>query len=158
MLCKQHPSHRKETLVARKADVDEFDDLDLEEDFDVEEEEEVKATKKGKSGSKKSDTPKGIGARAMAEHLNAEPKTFRAWLRRKIEAGDLPELAEREAKSRYEFGSTLNSPVAKKIAKLWGEDSHERGEGLKKAQEANKKKAAAKKKPAAKSKAKAKSS
>ena len=140
--------------MARKADVDEFDDLDLEEDFDVEEEEEVKATKKGKSGSKKSEGPKGIGARAMAEHLNAEPKTFRAWLRRKTAAGDIPELQGREDKARYDFGSTLNSPVAKKIAKMWGEDSHERGEGLKKAQAANKKKAAAKKAPTKKAAAK----
>lgn len=129
--------------MARKTD--ELDDLDLE-DFDAEEEEETKAKKKGKSSSKKSDKPKGIGARQMAEHLEAEPKTFRAWLRRKIEGGDLPELAEREAKTRYDFGSTLNSPVAKKVTKLWNEDSHERGAGLEKAQAANKKKAAAKKK------------
>lgn len=132
--------------MARAKDTDELDDLDLEEDFDAEEEEETKAKKKGKSGSKKSDEPKGIGARQMAEHLEAEPKTFRAWLRRKIDAGDLPQLEEREAKARYNFGNTLNSPVAKRVVKLWNEDSHEKGAGLEKAQEAKKKKAAAAKK------------
>lgn len=125
--------------MARKAAEEDLD-LDLEEeDFDVEEEEETKAKAKGKGGSKKSDKPKGIGAKAMAESLGAEPKTFRAWLRRRIENGDFPELAEREAKSRYDFGSTLNSPLAKKVTKSWNEDSHEKGAGLKKAQAAKKK-------------------
>lgn len=133
--------------MARKAD--DLDDLELE-DFDAEEEEEAKATKKGK-GSKKDSAPKGIGARAMAEHLEAEPKTFRAWLRRKIEAGAFPELVDREAKTRYDFGASLTSPIAKKVIKAWGEDSHERGAGLEKAQAANKAKAAGKsKKPVAK--------
>lgn len=139
--------------MARKAEIDDLD-LDLEEDFEADEEEESKAKRKGKgSGSKKSDVPKGIGARAMAEHLEAEPKTFRAWLRRIIEAGELPELGGREAKTRYDFGSSLNSPVAKKVAKLWSEASHERGAGLEKAQAANKaKREAAAKKPATKKK------
>lgn len=131
--------------MARKADVDEFDDLDLEEDFDVEEEEETKAKKKGKSSSKKSDKPKGIGARQLAEHLEAEPKTFRAWLRRKIENGDVPQLVNRETNTRYDFGSTLNSPVAKKVIKLWTEDTHEPGTGLEKARQAKAKKGGSKK-------------
>lgn len=113
-------------------------DLDLEEDFDVEEEEEAKAKKKGKSGSKKSDEPKGIGAKALAEHVGAEPKTFRAWLRRKIEAGDLPELEDREPKQRYNFGNSLNNNLCKKIQKMWDEDSHEQGAGLEKAAEKKK--------------------
>ena len=136
--------------MARKA-VEELDDLDLE-DFDVEEEEEVKAKKKGK-GATKSDKPKGIGARQLAEHLEAEPKTFRAWLRRKIEAGELPELDTREAKSRYDFGASLTSPVAKKIITMWNSDSHEKGAGLEKAQAARKAKAASSKKAPAKKKA-----
>jgi hypothetical protein len=136
--------------VARKTAEEDLDALDLEdEDFEVEEDEEAKATKKGKKGSKKSDKPKGIGARQMAEHLEAEPKTFRAWLRRKVENGDIPELADREAKSRYDFGASLNSNLSKKVIKMWGEDSHERGAGLEKAQAA-KKKASSKKKTAKK--------
>jgi len=137
--------------VARKAATDDLDALDLEdEDFEVEEDEEAKASAKGKKSSKKSEKPKGIGAREMAEHLGAEPKTFRAWLRRKQDAGDVE--MDREAKTRYDFGASLNSPTAKTVIKLWNEDSHEKGAGLKKAQAANKKKAAAKKKPATKKK------
>lgn len=133
--------------MARKAADEDLDALDLEEDFEAEEEEEEKAKKKGKGKSKKDSTPKGIGAREMAEHVGAEPKTFRAWLRRKMEAGELPELADdHEHKQRYDFGNSVNSNLGKKIKKMWDEDSHERGEGLKKANEAKAKKSSTKKK------------
>lgn len=139
--------------MARKAADEDLDALDLEEDFEAEEEEEEKAQKKGKGKSKKDDKPKGIGAREMAEHLGAEPKTFRAWLRRLMEAGELPELADNhEHKQRYSFGSSVNSNLAKKITKLWNETSHERGEGLKKANEAKKKSGGSKKKSTTKKK------
>jgi hypothetical protein len=145
---------RKEKALARKAADTEFEDLDLEdEDFDVEEEEETKAKKKGKgASSKQSDKPKGIGATALAEHLGAEPKTFRAWLRRQVEAGKFPELSNREAKSRYDFGASVNSPTAQKIIKAWNSESHEKGAGLEKAQAARQAKQAGKTKAKAKAK------
>lgn len=115
--------------MARKSATDEeLDALDLEdEDFEAEEDEETKAKSKGKKGSKKDDKPKGIGAREMAEHLGAEPKTFRAWLRRKKAAGEITTLDDHEHKQRYDFGSSLNSNAARQIIKLWEEDSHEPG-------------------------------
>ena len=124
--------------MARKAASDEIEDLEMDEDFDVEEEEETPAKSKAKSA------PKGIGASQLAAALpgDVDPKTFRAWLRRKVEAGDI-EL-EHDPKGRYNFGNTINSPKAKQIIKAWNSESHEKGAGLKKAQEAKKEKAKAK--------------
>lgn len=128
--------------MARKQPVNDDLDLDLEEDFEVEEEDEAPASKR--KSRAKSDTPRGIGARQIAEHLGADAKTFRAWLRRKVDAGEV-EISEREDRSRYDFGADLNSPLAKQIIRLWGSESHERGEGLKKAQAAKAAKAASSK-------------
>ncbi len=111
--------------MPRKA-ASEIDELELEDDFDVEEEEEAKAKPKAKKAA-----PKGVGARQMADEVGADPKTFRAWLRRKLESGDL-EL-EHDAKARYNFGTTINSPMAKRVIKMWNSESHEKGAGLKKA-------------------------
>jgi hypothetical protein len=118
------------------------DDLDLEEDFDDldVEEEEKRATKKKASGKAK---PKGIGASAVAEKLGVDPKTFRAWLRRKTAAGDI-NVADHEHKQRYTWENWKDSELVA-IMKAWNEDSHERG-GAKKG-------TASKKKPAAKKKA-----
>ncbi len=125
-----------------------FDDLDLDEDFDdLDEEEETKKAKTKKASSKSK--PKGIGASAVAEKLGANPKTFRAWLRRKAASGDL-KLAEREPKARYTW-SNWKDPELARIMKAWKSDSHEKGGGKK----GGKKKAPAKKK-AAKKKAPAK--
>ncbi len=114
--------------MPRKA-ASEIEDLEMDEDFDVEEEAESAPKSKAKSA------PKGVGATQLAAALPGEvdPKTFRAWLRRKVEAGDI-ELDNHEAKGRYNFGNTINSPLAKKVIKLWGSESHEKGAGLKKAQ------------------------
>ena len=120
--------------MARKAAVE---DLELEDDFEVEEEEESKAKPKSKKAA-----PKGVGARQIADEVGADPKTFRAWLRRKIAAGDI-EL-DHDEKARYNFGNTIGSPKAKAVIKLWNSESHEKGAGLKKAQEAKAKKAKAK--------------
>lgn len=123
-----------------------FDDLDLDEDFDdLDEEEETKKAKTKKASAKSK--PKGIGASAVAEKLGANPKTFRAWLRRKAASGDL-KLAERETKARYTW-ATWKDPELARIMKAWKEDSHEKGGGKKGA----KKKAPAKKKASAKKKA-----
>lgn len=133
--------------MARKTAEEDLDALDLEdEDFEAEEDEESKAKSKGKKSSKKSDKPKGIGAREMAEHLGADPKTFRAWLRRKMAAGEISTLDDHEPKQRYDFGSSLKSNASKQIIALWESDSHEAGENLKKAQAAKKKKSSTKKK------------
>ncbi len=128
-----------------------FDDLDLDsdEDFDDldEEEETSKAKAKPKKGKAK---PKGIGASAVAEKLGANPKTFRAWLRRKAASGDL-KLAEREPKARYTWATWKDQELVR-IMKAWTADSHEKGGGKKGA----KKKAPAKKKASSKKKAPAK--
>lgn len=129
-----------------------FDDLDLDEDFDDldEEEETAKAsTKKAKAKSK----PKGIGASAVAEKLGANPKTFRAWLRRKVNSGDL-KIATREPKSRYTW-ATWKDPELAQIMKAWKEDSHEKG-GKKGEKKASTKTSGKKKAPAKKKKAPAK--
>jgi len=124
--------------MPRKA-ASEIEDLEMDEDFDVEEEEETPAKAKSKSA------PKGVGASQLAAALpgDVDPKTFRAWLRRKVESGDI-ELDNHEVKGRYNFGNTINSPKAKQIIKAWNSESHEKGAGLKKAQEAKKEKAKAK--------------
>ncbi len=116
--------------MPRKAATD-VDDLEMEEDFDVEEEDEAPAK------SKKKAAPKGVGASQLAAALpgDVDPKTFRAWLRRKVESGDIV-MEGHEAKGRYNFGNTINSPLAKRVIKLWKSESHERGAGLKKAQAA----------------------
>ena len=126
--------------MARKAASEEIEDLEMDEDFDVEEEDEAPAKSKAKSSA-----PKGVGASQLAAALpgDVDPKTFRAWLRRKVESGDI-ELDNHEVKGRYNFGNTINSPLAKKIIKAWNSESHEKGAGLKKAQEAKKEKAKAK--------------
>ncbi len=117
--------------MARKAAQD-IDDLELEDDFDVDDEEETQAKPRTKKAA-----PKGVGATQLAAALPGEvdPKTFRAWLRRKVAAGDI-DMGDHEAKGRYNFGNTLNSPLAKRVIKLWNSESHEKGAGLKKAQEA----------------------
>ena len=126
--------------MARKEAVD---DLELEDDFEVEEEDE-----KPKAKAKKA-APKGVGASQIAAEVGADPKTFRAWLRRKVANGDI-EMPDHEEKARYNFGNSIGSPLAKKVIKLWNSESHEKGAGLEKAQkakadQAKKKKAAAKK-------------
>lgn len=107
-----------------------FDEtLDIDEDFDdLDEEEESRASKK-KAPAKKSSKPKGIGASAVAEKLGANPKTFRAWLRRKVANGDI-KIAEREAKARYTWPTWKDQELAR-IMKAWKEDSHEKGGGKK---------------------------
>lgn len=153
--------------MARKK-VDEVDDLDLEdfeEDFDEEEEKEAAPKRKRKAKAKKEEKPKGLGAREMAEYLEVEPKTFRAWLRRKIEEDEIS-FDERDPKQRYDFGDDFDSPQAQAVINLYHEDvaARERrkeereAERLAKAEaeaenEAPKKKAPAKKKAAAKKKA-----
>lgn len=151
-------AQKKAAAKSRKPKVE---DLELEDDdFEVEDEDEEEAAKpkKGKGRSskpKKEATPRGIGARQIADRLECEPKTFRAWLRRKVDAGDFPEIAEREPRSRYDFGMEWTDPLIVKIMDAWKAEPHERGAGLKKAQEAKaaKSKAPAKKKASTKKKA-----
>lgn len=101
-------------------------DLDIEEDFDdMDEEEEAKASKSKKAKSEKAKAT-GIGAAQVAEKLEANAKTFRAWLRRKVEAGEFEELASREPKSRYTW-EKWSDPTLKAIMKAWKEDDHTRG-------------------------------
>ncbi len=116
-----------------------IDDLDLEDFDDLDaEEEEKKATKKP---AKKAAKPKGIGASAVAEKLNCDPKTFRAWLRRKVAAGDI-EVGDHDHKARYTWPN-WKDPELIAIMKAWKADPHERGGGKKKA---STKKASTKKK------------
>jgi len=127
--------------MARKAA--DVEDLELEDDFEVEEEDEKPTKAKAKKAA-----PKGVGASQIAAEVGADPKTFRAWLRRKIAAGDIE--MDHEEKARYNFGNAIGSPKAKAVIKLWNSESHEKGAGLEKAQKAKaakakKKKAAAKK-------------
>lgn len=99
------------------------EDLDLEEDFedfDEDEEAEAKPRKRSKK-AEKADEPKGIGAREMAEYLEMEPKTFRAWLRRKVENEEI-DFGEREAKQRYNFGADFDSPEAQAVIQLHAAD------------------------------------
>lgn len=103
------------------------DDLDLDEDFDdLDEEAEANAPKK-KSKAKKAT---GIGATAVAEKLGANPKTFRAWLRRRVEATPKEEpwsaLADREPRSRYSWPKWSDANL-RAIMKAWKEDDHTRG-------------------------------
>jgi hypothetical protein len=141
--------------MARKAAVDPVEDLDLEDFDDVDEETEAKASKgKGKSKSKKAAEPRGLGAREVAEHLGAEPKTFRAWLRRKVASGDVVIPGGHDAKTRYDFGASFDTPLVKQIGELWNSESHERGAGIEKAQAARKAKQEAAAKTTAKPKAK----
>ncbi len=117
-----------------------IDDLDLDDldDLDVEEEEKQATRKK----SKKSEKPKGIGASAVADKLNADAKTFRAWLRRKIASGDL-EVEGHEHKSRYTW-KNWKDPELVAIMKAWKEDPHERGGGPGRPKSSGKKPAAKK--------------
>lgn len=111
-------------MARKKAEVDE---LELEEDFDVEEDEEAAAASKKKGKGKKAAAPKGVGATQVAQELGVDPKTFRAWLRRQLNAEDNPLGIDHEHKARYNFGNTISSPQAKKVMKLWKESSHEKG-------------------------------
>jgi hypothetical protein len=143
-------------MAKRKAvEVDDLDD-DLDDlDDPVEDEDEApkrkaKAGAKGKAKTKKDEGPKGIGAKQVADRLKIEGKTFRAWLRRQVAAGEI-KIPEREGKDRYDFGADWNAPLVQKILTRWEESSHEAGENLKKAQAARKaKKAEAEKAPAKK--------
>ena len=99
------------------------DDLDLDDFDDLDEEEEERAAKPKKGKSK----PKGIGASAVAEKLGVDPKTFRAWLRRKVAAGDI-EIGDHDFKARYTWAN-WKSPELVAIMKAWKSDSHERGGG-----------------------------
>lgn len=142
--------------MARKKAAAKVEDLDLEDDDfdmdeeDVEEETTAKSKAKGKAKAKpkakKEAAPKGIGARQLAERLKAEPKTFRAWLRRKVSDGTFPELAAREGRTRYDFGMEWTDPLIVSIMEAWSAESHERGAGLKKAQAAKSAKAGSKSK------------
>jgi len=125
MIVRAAPPQKGGIYMPRKA-ASEIDELELEDDFEVEEEEEEKTKPKAKK-----EGPKGVGARQMADEVGADAKTFRAWLRRKIESGDIE--IDHEFKGRYNFGTTINSPMAKKVIKMWGSESHEKGVGLKKA-------------------------
>ncbi len=129
----------------------EVDDLDLDDfdDLDVEEEEKRTAKKKGSS---KKEKPKGIGASAVAEKMGADPKTFRAWLRRKVASGDI-EVDGHEHKSRYTW-KNWKDPELVGIMKAWKDDPHERGGGPGRPKGSTKKKPAAKKKSATKRKKK----
>jgi len=116
-----------------------IDDLDLEEDFDDLDEEEETSKAKAKKGTKGAKAkPKGIGASAVAEKLGANPKTFRAWLRRGVSNGDL-KLAEREPKARYTW-SNWKDPELVRIMKAWATASHDKGGGKKGAKKSASKK------------------
>lgn len=152
------PSNPGGDVMARRKAVEveeeEYEDDDLDDlDDPVEDEDEApkrrsKAGKKGPaSKSKKDDKPRGIGARQVAERLEVDGKTFRAWLRRQVAAGEL-DMNGRAEKERYDFGPDWSSPLVQRILKAWKESSHDKGAGLKKAQATN----AAKREAAAKAK------
>ena len=125
-----------------------IDDLELDEDFDDLDEEEEEKKASTKKGSTKKEKPKGIGASAVAEKLGANPKTFRAWLRRKVEAGDL-KVAGHDTKARYTWAN-WKDPELLAIMKAYQADSHERGGGKKGEKKTPAKKAPVKKAPAKK--------
>lgn len=147
--------------MARKKAADAVEDLDLEEDFeDFDEEEEAEASPKkrrSKKAAKEDEGPRGLGAREMAEYLEVEPKTFRAWLRRKIESEDLS-LGDRDARQRYDFGEDFDSPQAQAVIQLYTGEQEEKARRAEEAAEAAaaKEEAEAKSKPAPKKKAPAK--
>lgn len=103
------------------------DDLDLEDLDDLDAEEEEKRTKRTPA---KKDKPKGIGASAVAERLDADPKTFRAWLRNQVKAGNVD--LDHDKKARYSW-TNWKDPELIAIMKLWKESNHDRGGGKKKA-------------------------
>lgn len=111
---------RKEHALAT-----EVDDLDLDDFDDLDEEEEEKSAPRKKASKK--EKPKGIGASAVAEKMGADPKTFRAWLRRKVASGDL-EIEGHEHKSRYTW-KNWKDPELVAVMTAWKEDPHERGGG-----------------------------
>ncbi len=125
------------------------DDLDLDDFDDLDDEEEERSAPRKKASKK--EKPKGIGASAVAEKLGADPKTFRAWLRRKVASGDL-EIEDHDHKSRYTWKNWKN-PELVAIMKAWKEDPHERGGGPGRPK-GSKSKATAKKKTATKRKKK----
>lgn len=145
-------ARRKAVEVEEEEYEDDLDDLDEPvEDDDEAPRRKAKGAKKGAaSKAKKDEKPKGIGARQIAERLNVDGKTFRAWLRRQVAAGEI-ELNGRAEKERYDFGADWSSPMVQRIIKAWNDTSHEKGAGLKKAQEANAAKRAAKAGKASKS-------
>jgi len=103
------------------------DDLDFEELDDLDEEEtETRPKRTAKKGGTSKKSEDGIGASAVAEKLETNPKTFRAWLRRRVEAGDFPDLQGREARSRYTW-SKWTDPGLKEIMAAWKADDHTRG-------------------------------
>ena len=126
-----------ETVARRSAEVDEIEDDEFE---DLSEEEETtpkrKSSKKAASSSRaKAEPAKGIGARQIAERLGCEPKTFRSWLRRQVAEGNVDLNGDREGKERYNFGESWNNPLIQEVMELWKSSNHEKGAGLKKAQE-----------------------
>jgi len=137
-----------------KAVTDDFEDLN-----DLDEEEEVTAKKSSKSAGKskaaaKKEKPSGLSATQVAEKLGADPKTFRAWLRVRVEKGEI-ELPERQGRERYVLGANWKDETILLIQKLWAETDHRKGG--KKADDDGKSapkkgKATAKRKPASKKK------
>jgi hypothetical protein len=112
----------------RKTEPVDIEDLEDEvEDLDEAEEE----AKPKKASRKKGDAPVGITANMVAERLGTNGKTFRAWLRRKVEAGEgiFEVFAEREPRSRWVFPKWSDETLIA-LMKAWGEDDHTRGGGL----------------------------
>jgi len=130
------------------ADIDDLDLADLD-DLDEEEEEKASPKKKARAKAKK---PTGIGAAAVAEKLGTDGKTFRAWLRRKMESGAIKPNGH-EPKARYSW-ATWQDPHLVTIMKAWKEDDHTRGGKRKGKGKAKAKTTKAKSKPKAKAKAK----
>ena len=126
----------------KEVDLADDNDLDIEDfdDLDEEEEERKSATK-----PRKAEKPTGIGASAVADKLGANAKTFRAWLRRAVENGDVT-VTEHEAKQRYSWAN-WKDPELIAIMKAYKAANHDRG-GRKAA--SGKGKASAKKAPAKK--------
>jgi len=132
---------------AEPLDIEELEELEDLEDLD-EVEEEVRPKKASK---KKGEAPVGITANMVADRLGTNGKTFRAWLRRKVEAGEgmFAEYAEREPRSRWVWPKWSDESLIA-LMKAWGEDDHTRGGGLRK------KKGEGDEEPKPKTKAKAK--
>ena len=89
---------------------------DFDEDLDYEDETPTKGKGKSKASSKKA--PAGVGAGELAAAVGVSSKQFRAWLRTAIKSGEV-KIPEREGKSRYTFGNTINSPLAKTVIKAY---------------------------------------
>lgn len=129
-------------------------DDDFDEDLDYEDEAPTKGKGKSKASSKKA--PAGVGAGELAAAIGVDSKQFRAWLRGAVEKGEVT-IPEREGKSRYTFGNTINSPLAKSVIKAYktyqagvSERRKEQGKKLAAAKNKGKGKGKAKKKAVAK--------